>query len=382
MRLPEFILENLEPILVEWENYARSIWPTVAATPEELRDHAEDMLVSVATEMTNPQSAFQQKEKSLGRGEAQAESRRVDIASLEHAESRSVAGFDLRQLVAEYRALRASVIRLWQDRYPERHSRDHEDVIRFNEAIDQLLAESVFSHTERLNRSRELFLGVLGHDLRNPLSAIVGLAGLLRYENLDQSSLELVSQITIHTGSMTELINDLLEFAAIRIASRVIISPAPMDLLRLCREAVAEMEAIYPSREFQFEHQGNLKGEWDESRLKQLLSNLLGNAAQHGADDQPIAVSVEATDDDVVLVIRNQGVPIPAEQLETIFEPMKRYVKGEGRASHGGVGLGLYIANEIAGAHGGSIEAQSDEQGTVFAVRLPRAFRPAQRAGK
>ncbi len=381
MRLHAFILANLEPILAEWESYARSIWPDDAATPEELRDHAQEMLVSVATEMANPQNDREQIEKSLGRGEDQADSLRVDNASREHAESRSESGFDLRQLVAEYRALRSSVIRLWQKKCPELHSRDFEDVVRFNEAIDQLLAESVFTHTERIDQSREMFLGILGHDLRNPLSAVVGLAGLLRFEDLAPPSLELVSQITTHTSAMAKMIDDLLEFAAMRIASSFIISPAPMDLVPLCREAIAEIEAIYPNRVFQFAHSGDLTGEWDGSRLQQLLSNLLGNAAQHGAKREPISVAVEASAAGVVLAVSNQGAPIPADQIETIFEPMKRYAGGKGRGGHGGVGLGLFIAREVVLAHGGTIEAQSDERRTVFTVFLPRAARRDVQAG-
>lgn len=375
MLLEAFILENIEPILAEWETYAKSIWPAIEATPVELRDHAEAMLVAVAMEMGKPQSAHQKKEKSLGRGDNKKDARQLDRASHVHADNRFDSGFDLRQLVAEYRALRASVIRLWQKSNPVSEPNDFENLLRFNEAIDQLLAESVFTHTARLDKSRELFLAILGHDLRNPLSAVAGLAGLLREENLDPSSLELVTHITTGTDFMAKLVEDLLEFAAMRITNGVIISPAPMDLLPLGRDAVAEMKAIHPDREFHLEHQGDLTGEWDKVRLRQLLSNLLGNAAQHGATDQPIAVSLEAADDQAVIVVRNQGIPIPAKDLETIFEPMKRYARGEDRSSHGGVGLGLFIASEIAAAHGGSIEAQSDDQETYFTVSLPRISR-------
>lgn len=372
MRLADFILENLEPILVDWENYARSVWPGAEATPEELRDHAEDMLRSVARDMANPQTAFQQKEKSLGRGADQADSLQIDGASRQHAESRVAVGFDLRELVAEYRALRASVIRLWQQSAPEAHQAHLDDVLRFNEAIDQLLAESVFAHTERIDRSREMFLGILGHDLRNPLSAISMLAEVLRQKNLGSSSLELVSQISTHAASMGRMVSDLLEFAAMRITSRFVISPSLLDLRRLCRDAIIEMEAVCPDCEFHFEYQGELTGEWDEPRLKQLLSNLLSNAAQHGAKDRPITLSAEEFGADVVLAVRNEGSPIPEDQIATLFEPMKRWGSAKDRGSSRGAGLGLYIAREIAMAHEGSIETRSDEEETVFTVRLPR----------
>ncbi len=375
MRLAQFILENVESILVEWENYARSIWPGVEATPEQLRDHAEVMLRSVATDMANEQTAFQQMEKSLGRGDDQEKSQRVDRASRNHALDRSAAGFNLRQLVAEYRALRATVIRLWQESDPKPDSLHLRDMIRFNEAIDQLLAESVLTHTEHLDRSRELLLGILAHDLRNPLSAIGMLAEVLRLDDLDPSALETASQISIHVASMARMIDDLLEFAAMRIATTFILSPAPMDLLPLCREAIAEMKTIHPNHTFQFEPQENLAGEWDAPRLKQLLSNLLGNAAQHGAENRPIILSVETTDAEVVLAVQNQGRPIGAERIASLFEPMKSASRAKPHRSSRNVGLGLYIAREVAIAHGGTIEARSDEKATIFSVRLPRFCR-------
>lgn len=361
---------------MEWERYARSIWPGgVETTPEELRDHAEDMLRAVVADMETPQTAIDQQEKSFGTGPNEVESRGVNSASRDHAESRSAVGFDLRRLVAEYRALRACVIHLWQESDPDAHVLDLDDIIRFNEAIDQLLAESVLSLTLHIDRSREMFLGILGHDLRNPLSAVAMLAEMLHRQGRDPSSTEMARQISTHTRSMVRMVDDLLEYAAMRIATSFVIMPAPMDLLPLCRDELAAMEAIYPNRPFEFEHQGALTGEWDASRVKQLLSNLLGNAAQHGAESGPVVLSAAASGEDIVLSVRNQGPAIPRDQLETLFEPMKRYASGQVRGASGGVGLGLYIAHEVAVAHGGAIKVESDAEATVFTVRLPRICR-------
>ncbi|MFP4281543.1 MAG: sensor histidine kinase [Opitutales bacterium] len=372
MRLSEFILDNVEPILADWERYARSIWPGVDATPEALRDHAEDMLRSVVGEMGTPQTPAQQRDKALGRGGLGAESLQVDSASRHHAESRSAVGFDLRQLVAEYRALRASVIRLWQQSDPEPDTLHLDDMIRFNEAIDQLLAESVLVHTEEINRSREMFLGILAHDLRNPLSAVAMLAEVLKLEDAAPEALESACEISTLTASMTRMVDDLLEFAAMRIAPTFVLSPAPTDLRVLCREALSVMSTIHPHRQFHLEEDGELPGEWDASRLKQLLSNLLGNAAQHGAEDHPIVLSLEGSASEVVLAVRNRGPVIPADEIALLFEPLKRSTSTETQRNSGGVGLGLYIAREIVVAHGGRIDARSDEEATVFTVRLPR----------
>ncbi len=136
MRLADFILTNIEPILVEWEAFARSVWPGAATDPHELRDHAGDILRATASDMFSVQSTAQQSDKSKGDGDTGAASNRVDGASDVHAIGRVRSGFDLKTLVAEYRALRASVIRLWRESRPDPDQRDLEDLTRFNESID------------------------------------------------------------------------------------------------------------------------------------------------------------------------------------------------------------------------------------------------------
>ena len=162
MRLADFILGNIEPILVEWEAFARTVWPGAETDPRELRDHAADILRATAWDMKSAQSTTQQSDKSKGEGGDGAGSARVDGASDVHAIGRVRSGFDLMTLVAEYRALRASVIRLWRESRPSPDLRDLEDLTRFNESIDQSLTEAVRSFTRRLDRSRQTFLAMLG----------------------------------------------------------------------------------------------------------------------------------------------------------------------------------------------------------------------------
>src|SRR4051794_5434702 len=180
MRLADFILSNVEPILVEWEAFARSISPGATMNKLALRDHAADILRATARDMMQWQSATQQSDKSKGHGDAGRKSDRLNGASAVHAVERVGSGFDLMEVVAEYRALRASVIRLWRESAPDADERDLADVTRFDEAIDQSLTKAVSSYTEHVDRSRQMFLAILGHDLRNPLNAMMMSAEGLR----------------------------------------------------------------------------------------------------------------------------------------------------------------------------------------------------------
>lgn len=199
MRLPDFILANIEPILVDWVNFARTI------TPEKniavLRDHAAEILRATARDMVAPQTEEQRSDKCKGEGDEEKVSQGLDRASADHAEDRADSGFDMMQLLSEYRALRASVIRLWRESLPDPSGRDLDDLTRFHEAIDQSMAEAVHSYTERVDESREMFLAILGHDLRNPLAAIK-LAGSVLGKNkgLDAQSLKKIQEMASTAG--------------------------------------------------------------------------------------------------------------------------------------------------------------------------------------
>ena len=171
MRLADFILANREPILVEWEAFARTCAP--ASGPMDitaLRDHADEMLSVIAADLAAPQSRLAQAEKS--KGLARTGDPDATTAAREHGAGRARSGFTVEQMVAEYRALRASVIRLWTRSEGALETADIEDLTRFNEAIDQSLAESVTRFTQDVEEAKETFLAILGHDLRTPLGAI------------------------------------------------------------------------------------------------------------------------------------------------------------------------------------------------------------------
>jgi signal transduction histidine kinase len=384
MRLADFILANIEPILAGWEVFARSAVAGADMDKLALRDHAEDILRATARDMVSAQSVTQQSDKSIGQGDGGKESLRLDGASGVHGVGRVSSGFDLIELVAEYRALRASVIRLWRDSRPNPDLRDLDDLTRFNESIDQSLAEAVRSYSEQINRSRQMFLAILGHDLRNPLNAIIMSAEALPLTgDLNVEAVEMVSGISASGAAMAKMISDLLDFTSTGLGSAIPVSLADMDLKNLCRAVVDEMQAAHPTRTFEVRASGDLTGVWDAARLRQMVSNLLGNAVQHGTPDSPVVVTVGADGSDLVLTVQNRGVPISPAAIPTIFEPLVRDMSSDKQRQRqpGSIGLGLYIARQVASAHGGTIDAtSSQEDGTVFTVRLPRraADRSAQ----
>ncbi|HVG25502.1 MAG TPA: HAMP domain-containing sensor histidine kinase [Thermoanaerobaculia bacterium] len=373
MRLADFILENVEPILTEWEQFARSLAPGSAMAVIALRDHAEDILRVTARDMASSQTDEQQADKSKGRGGGGTESARLDYASNEHALDRLGSGFNLLEVVSEYRALRASVLQLWGRSVRSADGDDLRDLIRFNESMDQSLAEAVKSYTQRVDESRELFLATLGHDLRNPLNAIVVSAGLLAGAGqLDEENTQIASQMSGFANVMAGMIDDLLDFTRTRLGGGMPVSPARTDLEHLCREVLLEFRAAHPHRPLRFESSGDTTGEWDASRLRQVASNLVANAIQYGDDATPVEVFARGEESDVLLAVKNEGPSISSSALPTIFDPFFR--AAEVATKHrAGVGLGLYIARQIVIAHGGTIEVTSKETtGTVFTVRLPR----------
>ncbi len=377
MRLAEFILGNVELILTEWDAFAHSLAPGKKMTKLALRNDAEAMLRAAAQDMQVGQSFAQQVSKSKGQGGAGGEeSDQLDHASTMHGAARMDSGFDIMEVVSEYRALRATVLRLWCESHPQIDFHDLNDVTRFNESLDQSLAEAVNSYTNRVDQSRRLFLAILGHDLRNPLNCISMAAQLIARAPDNSSSASALSIIKANTEVIMRLISDLIDFASTGLGSTMPLTRGPVDLEDLCRKVFEGFVMANPQRTLHFYSDGDLAGDWDAARLRQVASNLMGNALQHGAIDGPIKLSVTATESAVVLNVHNEGPPIPPEMLTTLFDPLKRHTLPESAARRvpGSVGLGLYIVREIVVAHGGTVEvASTAADGTTFTVRLPRS---------
>lgn len=374
MRLADFILSNQEAILVEWEAFARGIAPGARMDSLALRDHAADLLLATARDMGSAQSATEQSAKSKGRGHRGGDGTALNGASEQHAIERLGSGFDLLEMVAEYRALRASVLQLWAESGAGPHERDVYDMTRFNESIDQSITKAVSSYTKRVDQSRDLFLAILSHDLRNPLNSIAMSAELLpRLVEPAPDAIGVVSQIATNAQVMARMISDLLDYTRTRLGAGMPVSPARMDMGALCRELYDEFRTAHPARAMRFRAAGDVSGEWDADRLRQAVSNLMGNAVQHGGD--PIELAVVGDASELRVTVHNGGPPIPPGELSKIFEPLVRGSSAEHPKKNrpGSIGLGLYIAREVARSHGGDIAVTSTAAaGTTFTLQLPR----------
>lgn len=281
--------------------------------------------------------------------------------------------------MSEYRALRASVIRLWIDAAGELTRDGLDDLVRFNEAIDQALAESTSRFTQDLEHSKEMFLAMLGHDLRTPLGAIIGSAHIMvNTKDLPEIALKRAFLILNSSQRMNALVGDLLDFTRSRLGPGIPIVPADMDVAKVCRQTVEEIAALHPQRVLNFEATGDVQGQWDRSRMTQAFSNVISNAVRHGSDQTPINVAVRGRADDVEVSVQNRGPIIPTKELAKIFNPLYRIEGDKPVAPRENLGLGLYITERIVAAHRGTIGVESsDENGTTFTIHLPRGPRTA-----
>lgn len=368
MRLADYILSDMEAILARWDAFAATILPAAGRMNSlALRDHAQEILEAVVADLRIPQSREAQAEKSMGLAPRLAGAAQTGAQT--HALLRAKSGFDIRQLAAEYRALRASVLSGWMDDcQPETPHLD--DIIRFNEAIDQALAESIDFFSTQVDQARNLLLGMLGHDLRTPLQSIRMTAHYLAALNAGDKVSEAASRLINSGARMKALLDDLLDFNRTKLGLGIDIARTHIDLGVVFTDQVAELRGAHPDHPVELEVRGNCRGMWDARRLEQLLANLVANAMKYGTPQALVRVVVTGEEKEVRIDVINEGHAIDPAILGQMFEPLSR---GAHPASpDGSLGLGLYIAQEIATGHGGKITARSAGSETTFTVRLPR----------
>jgi two-component system sensor histidine kinase/response regulator len=238
-------------------------------------------------------------------------------------------------------------------------------------------AQAEAARAEEANRLKDKYIGILGHDLRNPLSAISNSAHLLlRAADLPERHRKTAHRILRASDRMGNMIRDVLDFTRGHLGGGIPVEPTDGDLADICNRVVDETKAVHPEREIIFDARGDLSGAWDRARLEQVVSNLVGNAVRHGLGK--IMVEAVGEEREIVLRVQNGGPPIPPSQIPTIFEPFKRVDAPRGSE---GLGLGLYIVREIVRAHGGTIQVRSSaNEGTTFACiweRTPQVSRAA-----
>jgi signal transduction histidine kinase len=237
---------------------------------------------------------------------------------------------------------------------------------RSREKVETLNAE-----LQQIVRFNEMFIAILGHDLRNPLAAIMTAAQLAVNRTQPEKVSKPLTRILASSRRMARMIDQLLDFTRLRSGGGVPIDYAAIDLAQVVGQVVEELDTANPDWNLALERHGDTGGHWDPDRLSQLFSNLVGNAVRHGAIEQGVRVRIDGCNHSTVSVSVHNGGAIHPDILPSVFDPMT--ARREHRARSQGLGLGLFISNQIARAHGGSIEVQSSpEAGTTFTVSLPR----------
>jgi signal transduction histidine kinase len=216
---------------------------------------------------------------------------------------------------------------------------------------------------------RERFIGILGHDLRSPLTAISASAALLqRMPDLSAPAQVATARIASSADRMGRMIRDLLDFTQARLGGGLSVVRKPCDVAEVARAVVDEVHAAKPDRAIHLDLHGDVKGQFDPDRAAQLLSNLLNNALHYGPPGEEVEVELRPADDGVEIAVSNAGPAIPPEERASLFDPFRR---GSAGSEHRGLGLGLFIVDQIARAHGGTVSVTSTRGRTRFEVALP-----------
>jgi signal transduction histidine kinase len=241
-----------------------------------------------------------------------------------------------------------------------------------------------------VKQSQNMFLAILGHDLRNPLGTVVsGASFLMQAVDLPPKYILVATRMFNSGKRMSKLINDLIDFTRTHLGPGIPIRIKQGSLVALCEEVVNEARTFHPERSIDLKVPPKLDAIFDEARLAQALSNLIGNAIQYSSADFPVTVQLASNGDQVTLSVNNRGEIIPTEKIASIFDPMVRIAANASQNEQDyiertSLGIGLYISREIVHAHDGRIDVTSnDKDGTTFLItmpRLPSGFRPSDSA--
>ena len=369
MQLGTFIVASLDTMVEEWLASGRASAPSPnGSEAAELRDCLQGVLLAIARDM----------ERDGGAARDRMEARPANPPSTRHGRLRQQQGFGLGQLVEEFGSLRSTVLTRW---YFSGARKNSESVLHqslgFNQAVDAALRDSAEGFMQALVATRDTHLSTLLQDLRSPLSAIhVASAVLARPDFGPETRRHSTRRARAALTQMDGLISDLLEYTRSRSAPGITIDKSSCDLKQVCEASIEALRTSHPARTFRIETSGDLVVNADAPRIQQALSNLLHNALQHGDGQSVIKLDACADEAGAILSVWNAGRAIPEASLEAIFEPWVRVPSGASATPDrlpASLGLGLFIAREIALAHGGTVAASSDANaGTRFTIRLPR----------
>lgn len=338
-----------------WERVASGALPPLAGLSRPaLLDHLPEILDALATWVESATEAGEHVFDALADG---------------HALQRLGFGIELHVLTHEYACLR-KVLHHQLMGLPAT-GQVRADLARLDEGLDRAIYEAVRRYVARRDELRDRFIGILGHDLRNPLATIATAAHVLRstggLPSKEQKRVEIIGHAA---ARMSRMVGDVLDFARGHLGGGIPTTPVACDVGEICRAVVDELHTAHPDRLIRVQTTGELTGTFDRDRLFQTFGNLISNALQHGQD--PVEVTAAETDDKraVVTRISNRGPAIAPEVLAKIFDPFVG--TSEKRV---GLGLGLYIVAQIARAHGATCDVSSSLEETSFTIRWPRTPR-------
>jgi signal transduction histidine kinase len=352
--LTEFLRSHREEIIQTWVSATTELPVARALSRAHRRDHIPQLIDAMVD--------------AIERGDSTS----VSLAQipLVHVDERWAQNYDLRDVVAEYRLLRRVILDMYAREITSENAGERvRPMVTLNENLDHAITDAVDHFSTQRERTREYFIGILSHDLREPLHVIAMNAALLlrRDEPLPNADLRQVARIASGAARMERLISDLLDVTRSRLGGGLPMTPVATDLGRIAGDIVDDLASANPGRDIRCTTDAaepGLSGHWDSARLTQLVSNLIANALKHGSD--PIEVRVRPGDaGTVVLEVCNQGEILP-ELRDHMFEP---FFTSDQRS---GIGLGLYIAREIALAHDGELELIESAGETLFRLVLPR----------
>ena len=376
MRLSDFIRSHANEIVQEWENHARTCLPAATTMDDaRLRDHVVELIAFIANDMDSAQSSFEQAEKAQGRGPDPDGDSEAEI----HAIMRAADGFTIDQVMGEFRALRASILRL-RTREPTTQP-DVVEMTRFNESIDQMLSESVARHTKiiaedfaRASREKDEFISTLSHELRSPVGAISNCSQILSASGKNDPNVARVADILARqTSHLARLLEDLLDVARIS-RERIILKLETADIRKCVQDAVdANTELLTQNGQVLKLDMPSLPVmiHMDCTRVAQVVSNLVNNAAKYSPPSSTIEVSLSIEMNHAVIRVRDNGIGIEASLLPRMFDAFhENQVSELGRQ---GLGIGLWLSRQLVEMQGGTITVHSEGSGTgaEFCVSLP-----------
>jgi signal transduction histidine kinase len=300
----------------------------------------------------------------------------VPTVASEHGSERArLTSYDLQAVITEYQILRSTIVDVLK-RNGVPLSDEEMQVIA--SSIDATIKEAVTGFALTQSAFREQFIAALAHDLRNPLATVSVAAQLILRTEDPGKVAALANRIVENLGRMDRMIQDLLDTVVFQSGGRLRLHPTHFDMLEVVREVCEQSVAVHGPR---FEIVGpSVMGWWGREAIKRALENLIGNAVKYGAPDTPIRIEIEPYDQRVLLTVHNEGEPIPAEQVESIFQVYRRAMAAK-EGGQRGWGIGLPYVRSVAESHGGSIGVDSSrERGSTFTIDMPVDARPYQNA--